>query len=67
MFWPSGFVLVTAPLAREVKKYEIYDGITFQWFMCAGILMVGFVSSVIFGDFGMKAGPSRDPVCSLVP
>ena len=38
----------------QVKKYEIYDGITFQWFMCAGILMVGFVSSTIFGDFGMK-------------
>lgn len=38
----------------EVKKYEIYDGITFQWFMCAGILMVGFLSSIIFGDFGMK-------------
>jgi hypothetical protein len=37
-----------------VKKYEIYDGITFQWFMCAGILMVGFLSSIIFGDFGMK-------------
>lgn len=41
-------------LAAEVKKYEIYDGITFQWFMCAGILMVGFLSSIIFGDFGMK-------------
>ena len=40
----------------EVKKYEIYDGITFQWFMCAGILMVGFLSSIIFGDFGMKDG-----------
>ena len=40
--------------SRKVKKYEIYDGITFQWFMCAGILMVGFVSSIIFGDFGMK-------------
>ncbi|CAE7615106.1 tmem144A [Symbiodinium natans] len=44
-----------------VKKYEIYDGITFQWFMCAGILMVGFVSSVIFGDFGMK-----DNECLLI-
>ena len=41
-------------LAAEVKKYEIYDGITFQWFMCAGILMVGFLSAIIFGDFGMK-------------
>lgn len=40
----------------KVKKYEIYDGITFQWFMCAGILMVGFLSSIIFGDFGMKDG-----------
>ncbi|CAE7402574.1 TMEM144 [Symbiodinium natans] len=36
-----------------VKKYEIFDGVTFQWFMCAGILMVGFVSSLIFGNFGM--------------
>ncbi|OLP97152.1 Cytosolic carboxypeptidase 6 [Symbiodinium microadriaticum] len=44
-----------------VKKYEIYDGITFQWFMCAGILMVGFVSSTIFGDFGMK-----DNECLLI-
>ena len=39
-----------------VKKYEIYDGITFQWFMCAGIFMVGFLSSIIFGDFGMEEG-----------
>lgn len=44
-----------------VKKYEIYDGITFQWFMCAGILMVGFLSSIIFGDFGMK-----DNECLLI-
>eukprot|EP00435_Cladocopium_sp_Y103_P072094 s288_g39.t1 len=22
-----------------VKKYEIFDGVTFQWFMCGGILM----------------------------
>ncbi|CAK9048783.1 Cytosolic carboxypeptidase-like protein 5 (ATP/GTP-binding protein-like 5), partial [Durusdinium trenchii] len=44
-----------------VKKYEIYDGITFQWFMCAGILMVGFLSSIVFGDFGMK-----DNECLLI-
>eukprot|EP00931_Biecheleriopsis_adriatica_P027709 TRINITY_DN16617_c0_g1_i3.p1 TRINITY_DN16617_c0_g1~~TRINITY_DN16617_c0_g1_i3.p1 ORF type:complete len:469 (+),score=68.18 TRINITY_DN16617_c0_g1_i3:55-1461(+) len=36
-----------------VKKYEIFDGVTFQWFMCAGILMVGFLSSLAFGSFGM--------------
>ena len=23
-----------------VKKHEIFDGVTFQWFMCGGILMV---------------------------
>ncbi|CAE7521151.1 tmem144A [Symbiodinium pilosum] len=44
-----------------VKKYEIYDGVTFQWFMCAGILMVGFVASIIFNDFGMK-----DNECLLI-
>lgn len=44
-----------------VKKYEIYDGITFQWFMCSGILMVGFLSSIIFGDFGME-----DEGCLLI-
>ncbi|CAK9080143.1 unnamed protein product [Durusdinium trenchii] len=37
-----------------VKKYEIFDGVTFQWFMCGGILMAGFCSSVIFGNFGMS-------------
>lgn len=44
-------------IQSKVKKYEIYDGITFQWFMCAGILMVGFLSSIVFGDFGMKDTP----------
>ena len=37
-----------------VKKYEIFDGVTFQWFMCGGIMMVGFLCSLIFGDFGMS-------------
>eukprot|EP00928_Gymnodinium_smaydae_P045812 TRINITY_DN30494_c0_g1_i1.p1 TRINITY_DN30494_c0_g1~~TRINITY_DN30494_c0_g1_i1.p1 ORF type:complete len:521 (-),score=124.41 TRINITY_DN30494_c0_g1_i1:408-1970(-) len=42
-----------------VKKYEIFDGITFQWFMCAGILMVGFFVALFFGDFGMQDKDSR--------
>lgn len=33
-----------------VKKYEIYDGTTFQWFMCSGIMMMGFVLSLCFGS-----------------
>lgn len=33
-----------------VKRYEIFDGTTFQWFMCSGILMVGFVVSLATGD-----------------
>ena len=45
-----------------VKKYEIFDGVTFQWFMCGGIFMapkrcvhfqlgaeVGFVAALCFG------------------
>lgn len=36
-----------------VKKYEIFDGVTFQWFMCGGILMIGFLCSIVFGNFGM--------------
>jgi len=33
-----------------VKRYEIFDGTTFQWFMCSGILMVGFCVALITGD-----------------
>lgn len=29
-----------------VKKYEIFDGTTFQWFMCGGILLVGSLMSM---------------------
>eukprot|EP00928_Gymnodinium_smaydae_P027105 TRINITY_DN21073_c0_g1_i1.p1 TRINITY_DN21073_c0_g1~~TRINITY_DN21073_c0_g1_i1.p1 ORF type:complete len:477 (+),score=62.63 TRINITY_DN21073_c0_g1_i1:203-1432(+) len=32
-----------------VKKYEIYDGTTFQWFMCSGILFVGFLIALATG------------------
>jgi len=35
-----------------VKTHEIFDGITFQWFMCNGIFMVGVVLSMVFGQFG---------------
>eukprot|EP00427_Karlodinium_veneficum_P035116 CAMPEP_0169285746 /NCGR_PEP_ID=MMETSP1016-20121227/58882_1 /TAXON_ID=342587 /ORGANISM="Karlodinium micrum, Strain CCMP2283" /LENGTH=444 /DNA_ID=CAMNT_0009375313 /DNA_START=30 /DNA_END=1360 /DNA_ORIENTATION=- len=31
-----------------VKKYEIYDGTTFQWFMCNGILFVGVSAALVF-------------------
>lgn len=32
-----------------VKKYEIYDGTTFQWFMCSGILFVGMLVALADG------------------
>lgn len=35
-----------------VKTHEIFDGITFQWFMCNGILMVGVLLSMFFGELG---------------
>mmetsp|Transcript_50375 Transcript_50375/g.155751 ORF Transcript_50375/g.155751 Transcript_50375/m.155751 type:complete len:427 (+) Transcript_50375:64-1344(+) len=35
-----------------VKRYEIFDGTTFQWFMCSGILMVAVVISFSFGELG---------------
>ncbi|CAE8673322.1 unnamed protein product [Polarella glacialis] len=41
-----------------VKKYEIFDGVTFQWFMCSGILMVGFIAAITFNDFGMETQDS---------
>lgn len=33
-----------------VKKHKIFDGTTFQWFMCSGILSVGLISAMITGD-----------------
>jgi glucose uptake protein GlcU len=34
-----------------VKRYEIFDGATFQWFMCNGIFMAGCVITLATGDF----------------
>mmetsp|Transcript_123143 Transcript_123143/g.383383 ORF Transcript_123143/g.383383 Transcript_123143/m.383383 type:complete len:407 (-) Transcript_123143:23-1243(-) len=33
-----------------VKQYEVYDGITFQWFLCHGVLFTAFVITMITGD-----------------
>mmetsp|Transcript_101836 Transcript_101836/g.263767 ORF Transcript_101836/g.263767 Transcript_101836/m.263767 type:complete len:431 (-) Transcript_101836:208-1500(-) len=33
-----------------VKKYDIYDGMTFQWFMCSGVLMAGFIIAICFQE-----------------
>jgi len=33
-----------------VKKYKIYDGTTFQWFMCSGILFVGLSTAILRND-----------------
>eukprot|EP00929_Paragymnodinium_shiwhaense_P107825 TRINITY_DN74184_c0_g1_i1.p1 TRINITY_DN74184_c0_g1~~TRINITY_DN74184_c0_g1_i1.p1 ORF type:complete len:425 (+),score=34.56 TRINITY_DN74184_c0_g1_i1:78-1352(+) len=40
-----------------VKKYEIYDGTTFQWFMCSGILMTGCVLSMASGSIEVPISP----------
>lgn len=32
-----------------VKRYEIFDGATFQWFMCSGILLIGFAIALFAG------------------
>jgi len=36
-----------------VKDNEIHDGTLFQWYMCNGILMVGFVVAIIAGQLHM--------------
>eukprot|EP00927_Polykrikos_kofoidii_P060624 TRINITY_DN55565_c0_g1_i1.p1 TRINITY_DN55565_c0_g1~~TRINITY_DN55565_c0_g1_i1.p1 ORF type:complete len:465 (-),score=40.65 TRINITY_DN55565_c0_g1_i1:204-1526(-) len=40
-----------------VKNYAIYDGTTFQWFMCSGILFVGLASAMITGDIERGCSP----------
>jgi glucose uptake protein GlcU len=40
-----------------VKKHEIYDGTTFQWFMCNGILMVGFLTAVFTHNLTIALDP----------
>lgn len=46
-----GFAIVAAVMFGvqylPVKKYEIFDGTTFQWFMCNGILLVGSAMSMV--------------------
>mmetsp|Transcript_38175 Transcript_38175/g.105230 ORF Transcript_38175/g.105230 Transcript_38175/m.105230 type:complete len:401 (-) Transcript_38175:248-1450(-) len=41
-----------------VKKYEVYDGATFQWFMCSGIFMassmIGLACAITNGDEGVQ-------------
>ena len=44
-----------------VKKYEVFDGTTFQWFMCNGILMVACCLGLATGD--LEKGIS--PLCML--
>eukprot|EP00913_Durusdinium_trenchii_P012808 g12026.t1 len=41
-----------------VKKYKIYDGTTFQWFMCSGILFVGVSVALLHGDLQYSVPPS---------
>jgi len=33
-----------------VKGYNVGNGISFQWFMCSGILIVGFITMAITGE-----------------
>jgi len=40
-----------------VKKYEIFEGTAFQWFMCNGILMVGFVIAISAGELDRGLPP----------
>lgn len=44
----SGAAIAFGVQYVPVKKYEIYDGTTFQWFMCNGILFVGILTAVAF-------------------
>lgn len=40
-----------------VKKYKIYDGTTFQWFMCSGSLFVGLLAALLDGDLQLGVPP----------
>lgn len=40
-----------------VKKYEIFEGTAFQWFMCNGILMVGFIIAAASGELERGISP----------
>eukprot|EP00930_Biecheleria_cincta_P031230 TRINITY_DN21685_c0_g1_i2.p1 TRINITY_DN21685_c0_g1~~TRINITY_DN21685_c0_g1_i2.p1 ORF type:complete len:386 (+),score=69.93 TRINITY_DN21685_c0_g1_i2:28-1185(+) len=40
-----------------VKRYKIYDGTTFQWFMCSGILFVGLAAALLGGDLQRGVPP----------
>ena len=42
-----------------VKKYEIFDGTTFQWFMCNGILLVGTLVGIVTGSAGLESNMVR--------
>eukprot|EP00913_Durusdinium_trenchii_P020269 g19042.t1 len=53
-----------------VKKYEIYDGITFQWFMCAGILMLRRVLLYLQCPWSMFSNPGFEmlkKIAEMVP
>lgn len=40
-----------------VKKYEIFEGTAFQWFMCNGILMVVFIIAAASGELERGISP----------
>ena len=40
-----------------VKRYEIFEGTAFQWFMCNGILMVGFTIAAFTGELERGISP----------
>lgn len=40
-----------------VKKYEVFDSTTFQWFMCTGILFTGALISAFIGEAGTVIRP----------
>eukprot|EP00913_Durusdinium_trenchii_P030798 g28844.t1 len=40
-----------------VKKYEIFEGTAFQWFMCNGILMCGFIIAAASGELQRGLSP----------
>lgn len=48
-----------------VKKYEIFDGVTFQWFMCGGIMMVPWLAWKLLGLSWCKC-QENPPVQQLV-
>ena len=41
----------------KVKRYEIFEGTAFQWFMCNGILMVGFTIAALTGELERGISP----------